>query len=158
MNELQVQHTAGILGLSRLDPQEARFVTCIMQDLPLVAAGREAGIPRNRLQEVLARPHVAQTITYLRDQYATETIVVTRDRLNAMLFEAHGKAANTTEEVMAIRELGKMNGLYAPEKVERTDRRYVTFEQINSMSTDELLQLAEEDSLEPQTYEGELDD
>lgn len=160
MNDLQIQHAAGILGLARLDPQEARLITCLMQDLPLVPAAREAGIPRKQAQEVIMRPHVAQTLAYLRDQYLTETPVVTRDLLNTMLFEAHAKSATATEEVMSIRELGKMNGMYAPERVERTDRRHVTYEQVQSMSTQQLMELADEEELDPrrpQTYEGECE-
>jgi|SRR5690554_6644138 len=156
MNDALVQHTAGILGLSRLDHQEARLVEEILRGVPLIPAAKAAGIKRSEAHEVVARPHVAQTLAYLRDQYAQEQVVVNRDMLNMMLLEAHGKAATATEEIMAIRELGKMNGCYEPEKREVV-RRDMSYEQVRQLDTEELIRLAEEDDLDP-AIDGEWEE
>lgn len=154
MNDIAVQHTAGVLGLSRLNHQESRLVEELLRGVPLIPAAKAAGIKRDQAHEVAARPHVAQTLAYLRDQYAREVVRVDRDMLNMMLLEAHGKAATATEEIMAIRELGKMNGCYEPEKREVVTRN-MTYEQVQQLDTDELLRLAEEDSLDPEIEDAE---
>lgn len=126
----------------------------LLRGVPLIPAAKAAGIKRDQAHEVAARPHVAQTLAYLRDQYAREVVRVDRDMLNMMLLEAHGKAATATEEIMAIRELGKMNGCYEPEKREVVTRN-MTYEQVQQLDTDELLRLAEEDSLDPEIEDAE---
>lgn len=150
MNDVAVQHAAGVLGLSRLDHQEARFVEELLRGVPLIPAAKAAGIKRIEAHEVAARPHVAQTLAYLRDQYAATVVKIDRDMLNMMLLEAHGKSATATEEIMAIRELGKMNGCYEPEKRTIETHQHMTFEQVQNLDTDELLKLAEEDSIDPE--------
>lgn len=157
MNDALVQHTAGILGLARLNHQEARLVEEILRGVPLIPAAKAAGIKRQESHEVLARPHVAQTLAYLRDQYAQEDVIVDRNKLNLMLFEAHSKAATATEEIMAIRELGKMNGCYEPEKRQVQVNQHMTYEQVQQLDTDELLRLAEEDGLDP-AIDGEYEE
>lgn len=155
MNDVAIQHTAGVLGLSRLDPQETKFIEELLRGVPLVPAAKSAGIKNKDAHEVAARPHVAQTLAYLRDQYAREVVRVDRDMLNMMLLEAHGKAGTATEEIMAIRELGKMNGCYEPEKREVAVNKTMTYEQVQRLDTDELLRLAEEDSQELEPLPGE---
>lgn len=157
MNNALVQHTAGILGLSRLDPQESRLVEEVLRGIPLIPAAKAAGIKRTDVHEVLARPHVAQTLAYLRDQYVQEEVIVDRNRLNMMLFEAHSKAATATEEIMAIRELGKMNGCYEPEKRQVQIDQHMTYEQVQQLDTEELLRLAGEDGLDP-AIDGEYEE
>lgn len=149
MNDVAIQHAAGVLGLARLDPQEARFVEEMLRGAPLLVAAKNAGIKRDAANEVAARPHVAETLAYLRDQYARSQLVVNRDMLNLMLMEAHAKSATATEEVMAIRELGRMNGCYEPEKREVVSHKHMTYEQVRNLDTDQLLELAEDDGIDP---------
>lgn len=146
MNPIQIRHAEAALGLAKLNPQEHQFVTGLLQGMPLLHAAREAGIPRKEVPEVQARPHVVQVLSYLREQASVEHVEITRDMLNVMLLQAHSRSANTTEEVMTIRELGKMNGLYAPERREVVETRHYTYEQMQNLSTDELMAIAGDDN------------
>lgn len=155
MNSIQVRHAEAALGLAKLTPQEHEFVSALTQGLPLLKAAQVAGIPRSEVTEVQARPHVVQVLAYLRDQYAAENVDITRDMLNVMLLQAHARSASTTEEVMAIREMGKMNGLYAPERREVHETKHYTYEQMQTMTTEELMSIAGDvNDLDPH-YEAE---
>lgn len=154
----QIRHTAGVLGLASLDPQEATFVQHLLRGVPLMPAAKASGIKPAKIPEVQARPHVAGTLAYLRDLYMASHVEVNRDMLNMMLMESHAKAATATEEIMAIRELGKMNGCYEPEKREVSINAEVTYEKVCEMDTDELVRLAGSDDLEPDAEDAEFEE
>lgn len=141
MDSQVVEQTSEILGLTRLSPLESQFVIALLRGVPVVPAGKSVGLSAEEAIELKHKPHVLKTLTYLKDQYAATQVVVNRDMLNMMLMEAHAKAGTATEEIMAIRELGKMNGCYEPERREVVTKN-VTFDQIAEMDTDELLRLA----------------
>jgi len=71
---------------------------------------------------------------------------ITRNQLNLMLLEAHKKSANSTEEVAAIRELGKINGLYEPEAPDITINITQDIRKLEVMSDVDLLRLAGKDA------------
>lgn len=128
-----------------LTAQEARFVSFYAQGLPPGKAAVAAGYP----DEASARPlltneAIAETVTALKmRQMDSLGEVVTRDFVGQMFLEAHKRAATATEEIAAGRELGKLYGLYAPEKgsveVSVTVNR---IEQLENLPTDELLRRA----------------
>lgn len=158
MNDVAIQHAAGVLGLARLNPQEARFVEDLLRGVPLLVAAKNAGIKRDSAAEFAARPHIAETLAYLRDQYARARVVVDRDMLNMMFLEAHAKAASATEEIMAIRELGKMNGCYEPEKREVINRKGMTYEQVRNLDTEQLLELAGDEGIDPDIEDADWEE
>jgi len=151
-----------------LTPQETRFVTLYAQGIPAGDAALSAGYPsKTAAGALLGSEAIAETITALKmRQIDTLGEIVTRDFVGQMFLEAHKKAATATEEIAAGRELGKLYGLYAPEKgnveVNVTVNR---IEQLESLSDDELLRrarlrahsLSPEDDLLP-PLEGELED
>lgn len=148
MNRAAIEHTANVLGFADLTPQETVFVQSLLRGLPLAMAGQQAGIPQEELQTFYNRPHVSAVLAHMRESMMLAEVKVDRNMLNLMLFEAHAKAASATEEINAIRELGKMNGLYAPTKVEHvSDAGTKTAEQMKRMSTEELARLAGDDDI-----------
>lgn len=77
-----------------------------------------------------------------------------------MLLDAHSKSANTTEEVMAIKELGKLNDLYPAERkrIEQTMMKVDSEKQLKRLSEQQLMQITGDIiDLEPEaiTYESQ---
>ena len=78
-----------------------------------------------------------------------------------MLFEAYYKAGSTLEEVAAIKEIGKLNGLYESDKQKGSTTTVNVVGQVNNvkqlerMSENQLLNLAKdlESDLEPEIVE-----
>lgn len=69
----------------------------------------------------------------------------TREQLTNMLFESYHKAGSTMEEVAAIREIGKLNGLYKSDE----QRNGVTINQIgNIQNVRQLERLSEAELLQ----------
>jgi phage terminase small subunit len=103
-------------GLQPLSNQEERFVMLLFRGMQPPAAAKAAGyIDENAHNRLLAKKHVKDAVAKLRERNFYDT-KVTREKLTEMLFEAHSHAGNATEEILAIRELGKMHGLYAETK------------------------------------------
>lgn len=105
-------HSAKEMGLlPEISRQEVAFVTYVRQGLPFNTAARCAGMTAEHMMAFTddARFHAAMQYSMER---ATSVLNVTRDMLNYMLMEAHACSANATEQIMAIRELGKLNDLY----------------------------------------------
>ncbi len=126
-----------------LTAQEQRFCQCIAQGLALEVAAKETGMTKLEAAELLARDTIQDMLAVLKnkvDEYMQ--IEVTNDLLNAMLFEAHATAATSTEKISAVRELGKMNGLYAPEKKEIDITTNKKMAQLESMTDEELVKRA----------------
>lgn len=145
MNRVAIEHTASVLGLADLTQQEVVFVQSLLRGLPIQMAARQAGVPETEMQSFAKQPHVAAVLAYMRETTFNTHIEVTRDMLNLMLFEAHAKSANATEEIMAVRELAKMNGLNAPTQTEvKVTHETRTAEQMRRMSSQELARIAGE--------------
>lgn len=126
-----------------LTSQEHDFCKKIAQGLPWEKAARETGMPKKDAATLLARGDIQNTLAVLKnkvDEYLN--ITVTTDLLNSMLFEAHATAATSTEKISAVRELGKMNGLYAPEKKEVDITTTQKISQLETMSDAELVRRA----------------
>ena len=99
-------------------------------------AARLAGYPPKRASGLLRTKQIQEFIsgeqTFYQAKYRLE-----RDQLTEMLLEAHSKASNTTEEVCAIRELGKLLGLYPA-----TKKSVKKVHHIEELSDKELLRIA----------------
>lgn len=66
---------------------------------------------------------------------------ITRPLLNAMLMESYDHAKTSTERIAAVKELGKMNGLYAPERQIKVSAN-ATLEELGQLSDEELMRIA----------------
>jgi len=99
-------------------------------------AARLAGYPPKRASGLLRTKQIQEFIsgeqTFYQAKYRLE-----RDQLTEMLLEAHSKASNTTEEVCAIRELGKLLGLYPV-----TKKSVKKVHHIEELTDGELLRIA----------------
>ena len=99
--------------------------------------------PRDKWMALLERPDVVETLAILKgqvDQFMN--IEVTKDVLNSMLFEAHATADCSNAKIAAVRELGKMNGLYDPIKIESTSKVATKIEHLESLTDEELIKRA----------------
>lgn len=146
-----------------LTAQEAKFVGLYCQGMPLNSAALAAGYQKNSGPILLQNEAVAETITALKmRQMDSLGEVVTRDFVGQIFLEAHKKAATATEEIAAGRELGKLYGLYAPEKgTVEVNVQVNRIEQLESLSDAELMRLAKlrATSLSPgEPIEGEVVD
>lgn len=148
MNRTSIEHTASVLGLADLTQQEVVFVQSLLRGLPIQMAAKQAGVPETEMKSFAAQPHVASVLAYMRETTFNTHIEVTRDMLNLMLFEAHAKSGSATEEIMAIRELAKMNGLNAPTQTEvKVSHETRTAEQMRKMSSKDLAKIAGESEI-----------
>ena len=145
-------------GIVPLTTQQENFVLHYMKGQSVAAAERAAGYSSGAGKRLLAEERVQHVITYLREKEFAD-IRVTRETLTQMLFEAHGKAATATEEINAVKELGKMHDLYedAKHKGNTTnvliDKRVTNVRQIERATEADLMLLAGDTlSLDPEDY------
>ncbi|MBD3815243.1 MAG: hypothetical protein IE913_02050 [Halothiobacillus sp.] len=66
---------------------------------------------------------------------------ITRPLLNQMLMDAYDSAENSAQRVAAVKELGKMNGLYAPERQININAKATT-EELARLTDEELRRIA----------------
>lgn len=135
--------------------QEEKFILYYMRGLNPEASAVAVGLEPAAGKALLQAEAVQLVISYLREKEFNE-VRISRDKLNSMLLDAHSHAQNTMEEVAAIRELGKMNDLYADAK-HRGSRVQVNIgsqvnnvknvKQIEKMDDQQLIELAGEDIL-----------
>lgn len=128
----------------KLTAQQDRFVFLLASGLPPKAAAAGAGFKSHT--SVIKNKNVQAALKFVREQ-ERQQIFVNRDKLTAMLFNAHANAANATEEIAAIRELGKLHDVYEQAKQDRQSQLH-TAVQINhttvqKLSDQDLLNIAE---------------
>ena len=124
-----------------LNHQQKAFVFHFVQSRSLPAAAVAAGVHPLLGKEWLEDPKITEAIDFYDDATAYE-IKVDRNKLTHMLFESHRKAATSTEEIAAIRELGKMHGCYEPDKIQTQNVHYHRVEQLEQLSDEELLSIS----------------
>lgn len=113
-----------------LTGQEEQMLMYHFRGFGYEAAARAAGYRTTNPVEAFFKKESTQIlIQHLRDREFA-TVNVTREILTTMLFEAHRKASCTAEEVMAIKEIGKLHDLYADNK--QKGRTGVTINQTNN--------------------------
>ena len=137
----------------RLTVQQERFVFLLVQGMTPKQAARGAGYAENTSpSSILSLKPVSEAVRWFQ-QTGRDQVKVNRDKLTMMLFDAHSHAATATEEIAAVRELGKMHGLY------ESDQQKIKANQVNveikvskyeNMTDEELMRIAGIDSLEPQ--------
>jgi len=68
-------------------------------------------------------------------------ITVSRSQLTRMMLESHRKAGDSSEEIMCLKEIGKINGLYEKKVQNLTINIDQHIQQIESLSDEELLRM-----------------
>jgi len=127
----------------KLTAQQEHLVFLLASGIPAPAACKAAGYKGT---QAMRNPKVQNAVKFVRTEQQGQ-VKVNRDKLTAMLFSAHAKAANATEEIAAIRELGKMHDVYAQAQEDRKNNVH-TAVQINNntvhqLSDADLLRIAE---------------
>lgn len=159
----EIQSLYPYLDIRPLPRQLESAMLYYMRGFSVSAASRAAGYSTPKvLKDFLNSEEGHVIIEYLQNKHFQD-IRVTRDQLTQMLFEAHSKAATATEEIAAIREIGKMHDLYENDKRKSavnlnigTDVKLTNPKQIEKMSDQQLLELAG-DSLKGLLIEGEAE-
>ena len=146
--------------LPRLTSQEEHYVIYRLRGLSPAQAATAAGYSHAVSGYALEKKDkIQRALSHFRERQASE-IKVTRDMLTRMLFEAHSHSANATEEIAAIRELGKMHGIYEQSDAPSVNVNINNIAKLERMSDKELLRLSEleiEDvspDVHALTYEG----
>lgn len=101
-----------------LSAQQIKFVTWLQQGLTYPMAARAVGTPAEVALEWAEDPRIQQAMAYA-DTLRQASVVVTRDMLTLMLLEERAMADTSTAAITAIREIGRLNGLYPEQKVTR---------------------------------------
>jgi phage terminase small subunit len=152
-------------GVVPLTGQQEQFLMHYMKGQSVAAAERAVGYAPGTGKKLLTQENVLVILEHLRSK-AFDDIRVTREVLTQMLFEAHGKSATATEEINAIKELGKMHDMYEVDKRHQgnvtnvlVDKRVTNVKQIERASEADLLLLAGDSiSLDPADYKIIEDD
>ena len=77
------------------------------------------------------------------DQLGEDEILITKNQITQLMLESHKKAVNTMEEIAALKEIAKLNGMY---EAKTTTVNVLHIEQnvsrLEEMTDEELLMLA----------------
>lgn len=111
------------------------------------AAGYANSGSRVRAHRLLRMPAVQQAIQTEQERLQQEN-QFTVDKAVTLLFEAHRKAATVTEEISAIREIGKLLGLYAPKRKEQEVVATEITQKLEHLSDKELMQIVSSSNLQ----------
>lgn len=147
-----------LLEVRSLSTQQEKFLLYVVRGASVKDAADHVGMSTGAAYALYRSEQFKVLADYLREvilgMSQTET-KITREMLNMMLLEAHSKAATATEEIAAVRELGKMNDLYLDAQrkagVEvKIDIHNLNERSIERLSDSELIELSDADySLEP---------
>jgi len=147
LEETPLHNAVSIQLHSDLTNQEKAFVYNFITTHSVPSAAGVAGLTPTQAQKWLETRKIQEAIK-IYDEATLSSIRVTRDHLTNMLFDAHRHSATATEEITAIREIGKMNGLYEPEKIQTQNVTYHKVEQLEQLSDEELMAMAGEDDID----------
>lgn len=131
----------------KLTQQQERFVFLVSSGVPAKAALAGAGYGKATTPSMVLRLEaVKKALQFVKEQEANQ-IFINRDKLTTMLFAAHAKSINATEEISAIRELGKLHDVYEQAREDRKSTLH-TAVQINhnnvaKLTDQELLKIAQ---------------
>lgn len=144
-----------------LSLQEEHFLLLYMQGMSIAAAERGTGMNTKSGNALLRREGTTEIIDYLRHQVYGD-VRITREQLTTMALEAHRKSQSSTEELMAIRDIAKLNeiGGFATtptivhrlqKQEERKEEKDITPKSIKALETmdeNKLMDLAAFDGLD----------
>lgn len=104
------------LELEPFTAQEEHFVTLLLQGMSLEVAREQTAVGPRKARKLIADPRYKAIAEYC-EAYLSHGELVTREKLTAMLMDAHRHASNALEEVAVVRELGKLHGLYESDRI-----------------------------------------
>lgn len=139
-------------GLKRLSRQKEMYCFHLASGASPALAARAVGASVEQASDWANDRDIKAVLKGIRDQQETG-LKMTRDKLADLLLQSYYKAGTTTEEVAALREIGKLQGLYAPETVEIT-ANLNNSKQLEMLSMEELARLANME--DPTVIEGDF--
>jgi hypothetical protein len=124
--------------------REARLLALVNQGTGLPSAAEAVGLTLKKATKILSQEKHQKVLATL-DRERAAPARIDRSMLTMMLLEAHRKAGTATEEISAIKELGKMHGLYEPEVIKQVSLNADVTNRVANMSDAELLGLLGKD-------------
>lgn len=121
------------------------YVKARLEGLSKSAAAAAAGANPKNTKQFDESPAVQEALRKGMEAFSAE-VMFSRRKAHDMLMEAHANAANTIEQVAAIKELIKLHGVAAPEVKELRHHHSLQGggpREVRNLSDDELLQLAQ---------------
>lgn len=112
------QQSQEVLSYTELSAQERRFSAFLRQGMPFAVACNASGLSVERGRKLAATNEVVASSEQHNLRLRTGEPLVTRDMLTMMLFEERERSGTASEGIAAIREMGRLNGLY-PEQQPR---------------------------------------
>lgn len=139
-------------SLKTLSRQKEMFCFHLASGASAQAAGKAVGATLEQADE-WARDRDVKTLVDGIHASHMEGVKFTREKLSHMLLQSYYKAGTATEEIAAVREIGKLQGLYAPETQE-VNVNVNNAKQLENMSDADLAKLAGMDN--PTIIEGDF--
>lgn len=102
-----------------LTAQEARFCAFLRQGMHIELAANAAGLSIPAARELVQTTDVVAAAVRHSSALQSGSIIVTRDMLTLMLLEERERSGTASEGVAAIREIGRLNGLYPEQHLQR---------------------------------------
>ena len=135
------------LKIKLVSRQLEHALTYYLRGFSLASASRAAGYGNSKSLTTFVNSKEGQALLkFVRDREFAD-VRVDRELLTSMLFEAHRKSASSTEEIMAIRELGKLHAVY-PQETQKAGvnihigQDFSNLKQLSRLSDADLLKLA----------------
>ncbi len=143
--DIQLAKTSLAEACVGLTDAQRLYVEARAQGLNKTAAGKFAGLSEGNLQKAIRRmeahPKVRTAMSEAAKLTAAKLEITRTDAVQGML-DALPMCATATEVIMAWREIAKLLGHYAAEKVEiNVNRRDLTAERLATLPTSELMKL-----------------
>ena len=121
--------------------KQRRYVEARMQGLTKHAAARAAGVTDTQSYAYEQAPTVQEAIRYCIRESTKSVEELTKSDVLTGMMDAVAAASTSAELVMAWREIGKLLGVYEPERKVLEVKDYTQHE-LKQLSDKELLQLA----------------
>lgn len=141
-------------GLKRLSRQKEMYCFHLASGASPALAAKAVGATVEQAADWANDRDIKAVLKGLNEQQSA-SVKITRDKLSDLLLQSYYKAGTTTEEVAALREIGKLQGLYAPETIEIT-ANVNNAKQLEMLSAEELARLANMD--DPTVIEGDFEE
>lgn len=146
----EIAYLQSLYPLLEIKPPTAQMNQALMYYLhgySVTKAANMAGYTSSSSLSQFINSEAGQVVLdHIRKQQFDE-ISITRELLNTMLLDAHSNAGSATEQIMAIRELGKLNDLY-PGSRSQVDivvtKNIDNLKQLQRLPVEELMKLAGE--------------
>lgn len=139
-------------GLKNLSRQKEMYCFHLASGASPEVAGKAVGATEKELTEWQQDKDIKALLAGIEENQK-RGMTFTREKLSLMLLESYYKAGTATEEIAAVREIGKLQGLYSPE-IQEVTVNVNNVKQLETMTAEELAKLAGLDN--PSVIEGDF--